>query len=235
MPTHSGVSPSAIISSTSALKSVEGLGHLVALLLPDARDVPHERLEVGLERHAVLGAVDVGRTPGSSRPSSPTPTPRRRREPASTSPSWANWFELAGLREVGDVGRVAAEHLGVDLLLEVTAADVGDVDPVGLAELGQGVLHRTGLVLGVLDAEHRHRAGATGAWGRSASGVVVAPRCCRCRGATLRGRARVPRSCRCSRATRRGRPRRLGAAGVGRTVVVVLGATRCGDERERDR
>ncbi len=68
--------------------------------------------------------------------------------------------ELARLREQRDVRRVAAEHLGVDLLLEVATADVRDVDAVGLTELGERVLLGTGLVLGVLDAEHRHRPAA---------------------------------------------------------------------------
>ena len=197
MPTHSGVSPLAIISSISALKSVERLGDLVALLLPDARDVPHERLEVGLERHAVLRAVDVG-----ERQVAVGPVLRHRRHDVvgdlEQVAVLGELLQLAGLREGGDVGRVAAEHLGVDLLLEVTPADVGDVDAVGLAELGQGVLHRAGLVLGVLHAEHRHRAGAAlarrrrerrrrarGGCRRRGAAVVVAaavvvssPRCC---------------------------------------------------------
>ena len=140
MPTHSGVSPLAIILSIRALNSVERRRHLVALRLPDARHVPDERLEVGLERARRTAC----RRPG--RRAAVAVVPVRVDAASTSSASGTIAPSLANRRACRAAGRcrcrrVAAFDLGVDVRFPVGVTGVLDRDADRVTERLQGVLN----------------------------------------------------------------------------------------------
>ena len=134
------------------LELVPGTRNSIALRLEQRRFVPHQRLQVGLVRNAVLGSVDV--TEG--RPRGRPVLVHRGNDIVGQRNDVAVACEvgqLARLREDEDVRRVAAGCLRIDLVCSVAGTGVGDLDACLRREVVQRIPQGTGLLVAGLGTE----------------------------------------------------------------------------------
>ncbi len=157
----------------------EGRGDLVAGVREGARLIPDERLHVGLDRHAVGGAVNDAELVPRVRPVVLRESEVGDRDHVASA---GEVGELAGLREDRDVGRVATLDLRVDLRFPVGAAEVGHLDAVGLTPGSEDLLKGPSLLFRALGTGHQDLGLALGGRliGRLLRGSRLISRCFCC-------------------------------------------------------